>query len=71
MPVVTQQVAVLQQAEIAIAAAHADRQRAVVQAGDVGRKLLLPVHRHQVRLVLRIASPALKREPSLLRPADV
>ena len=57
MPVVSEQVAVLEEADVAVAAAHADGERAVVQARRDGRKVALPVERDDVRPVGGVATP--------------
>ena len=55
-----QQVAALEQADIAIAASHADRQHAVVHPAGDRRIVALPVQRNDVRVVVRVAAPGLK-----------
>ncbi len=52
-----EELAVLEQADVAVAAAHADGQRAVVHAVDDGGKVALPVERDDVRAVGRVAAP--------------
>jgi hypothetical protein len=60
MDVVGRQRAALQQADIAVAAAQAHRQRSGVDTFQHSRKVTLPVQRLQLRAVLRIAAPGLK-----------
>ena len=56
-----QQIAAFEQADIAIAAAHAHRQAAVVEMRSSGGVIALPLQGDQVRVILRITPPRLKR----------
>ena len=52
--------AVLEQTDVAVAAAHADGQGAVMHAVDDARKLILPVNRAHVSVIDGIAPPGFK-----------
>ena len=56
-----EQRAVFEQADVAIAAAHANGQRAAVNTVEHRGEVALPVHRQNRRVVGRIAAPGLKR----------
>ena len=55
-----EQRAVLQQADIAVAATESDRKRAVLRARQNGGKIALPVERDDLRAILGIAAPGLE-----------
>ena len=60
-----QEISVLEQADVAVAAAHADRKGSVVQAGRCGGKVALPVQRDHLCGVGRVAAPGFKRGQGL------
>ena len=55
-----EEIAVLEEADVAVAAAHAYGQRAVVEAVGDGGKVALPVERDDVRAVGWVAAPGLE-----------
>ncbi len=54
------EVAVFEEADVAVAAAHTDGERSIVQAGCNGGKVALPVERDDLRAVGWVAAPGFK-----------
>jgi hypothetical protein len=56
-----EEVAVLEEADVAVAAAHANGERTVVEVGGEGGEIALPVEREELCAVGRVAAPGFER----------